>query len=273
MQLKDIVQPVKIGKVENEYTLEGIESLFRLGVVAVFVGLHTMTKICVDFFSGLGGFSEAFLNRQGWKVIRFDYDRKFSHIPGTHIADIMKLQISDLRKLGVMKPDILLMSPPCECFSLMSVYHYWENGRPKNQKTREAIALVQKALALKELLQPDFWLIENPNGMMVKVLGKPNRYTWWGSWYSNRDLVMMKLRSSGIVLPPMKPTSLWGIFPDIEWRPKPKKGTYQEARRGAKSGIQNSKLRPEEKSCIPYDFSKALVEGIENSTTIQKTIF
>lgn len=164
-QLKDIVQPAKIGTVENEYTHEGIRSSFRLGEGVGFVEWHTMIKVCVDFFSGLGGFSEAFLDREDWRVIRFDYDQKFSHIPETHIADIMELTVSDLRKLGVLKPDILLMSWPCECFSLMSVYHYWENGRPKVQKTRDAITLVQRSMKLKNLLQPKFWVGENPNGM------------------------------------------------------------------------------------------------------------
>ncbi|MHA2047389.1 MAG: DNA cytosine methyltransferase [Candidatus Thorarchaeota archaeon] len=230
-----------------------------------------MTRVCVDFFSGLGGFSEAFRDREDWKVIRFDYDRKFRHIPNTQIVDIMKLDILRLRKLGALKPDILLMSPPCECFSLMSVYHYWIEGRPKVQKTRDAIALVNRSLELKDLLQPDFWVLENPNGMMVKVLGKPNHYTWWGAWYSERDLMMLRLKELGIELPPMKPTSLWGVLPDIQWRPKPKKGEYQAAPRGSKSGIQNSKLRPEVRSCIPYDFSLALVEAVENSPAYQTT--
>lgn len=107
---------------------------------------------------------------------------------------------------------------------------------------------------------------------MVKVLGKPNHYTWWGSWYSERDLMMMKLKELGLELPPMKPTSLWGVLPEISWRPKPKKGEYQEAPRGAKSGIQNSKLRPEVRSCIPFEFSDALRVGIETSKHHQTTL-
>jgi len=229
-------------------------------------------KKCLDFFSGLGGFSEPFVESEKWDVLRIDYDEQFSDIPHTHIADLMKLDIGFFHKKGFAKPDILLMSPPCECFSLMSVYHYWENGRPKKDKTRQAIALVQKAVALKDQLQPKFWIIENPNGMMKKVLGKPNHYTWWGSWYSERDIIMLKLKKLGLTLPPMKPTSLWGLFPSIKWRPKPKKETYQEAKRGSKSGIQNSSLRPEERSCIPFDFSLALKVAIENNSDYQTVL-
>lgn len=252
--------------------LEGIINLSQSGDVAEYVELLTMTKVCVDFFSGLGGFSQAFLETNGWRVIRIDYDKKFSHIPNTTIADIMKIDFRFLSRLGANKPDMLLMSPPCECFSLMSVYHYWENGRPKIQKTLDAIALVQRALALKNQIQPKYWILENPNGMMVKVLGKPNRYTWWGSWYSDRDLIMRKLHKEGITLPPMKPTSLWGLMPDIDWRPKPKKGEYQEAKRGSKAGIQNTKLRPEERSCIPFEFSKALADAIDEGRGGQTTL-
>lgn len=231
-----------------------------------------MTKVCVDFFSGLGGFSEGFLESDEWRVIRIDNDPKFRHIPNTHIADIRKLTVSDLRKLGAMRPDILLMSWPCECFSLMSVYHYWVDGRPKVQRTRNAIALVQKSMALKDLIQPKFWVGENPNGMMVKVLGKPNHYTWWGSWYSDEDIMMRKLKELGLVLPPMKPTSLWGLLPEILWRPKPKKDEYQPAPRGAKSGIQNPKLTPEVRACIPIRFSRELRIGVDSAPTIQTTL-
>jgi hypothetical protein len=229
-------------------------------------------RTCVDFFSGLGGFSQAFLESDGWRVIRIDYDRNFRHIPNTHILDLMKIDHNTLRRLGANKPDILLMSPPCECFSLMSVYHYWENGRPKKQETRDAIALVQRAMLLKDQIQPKYWILENPNGMMKKVLGQPNQYTWWGSWYSERDLLMQVLKEHDFSKPPLKPTSLWGLFPDIRWRPKPKKGEYQKAPRGAKAGIQNSVLRPEVRSCIPYDFSAELVRAIEHSTSYQATL-
>lgn len=232
-----------------------------------------LTKLkCLDLFSGLGGFSEAFVESDKWEVLRIDNDEQFSDIPHTHIADLTKLDIDFFRKKGFYKPDILLMSPPCECFSLMSVYHYWENGRPKKDATRQAIALVQKTISLKNLLQPKSDVLENPNGMMRRVLGKPNHYTWWGSWYSERDIIMLKLKKLGLSLPPMKPTSLWGLLPDIKWRPRPKKGTYQEAKRGAKSGIQNSQLRPEERSCIPFEFSLALKDAIEENSVYQSVL-
>lgn len=231
-----------------------------------------MNLKCIDFFSGLGGFSQAFVESDKWDILRIDYDKQFSDIPHTHIEDLMKLDIGFFAKKGFLKPDILLMSPPCECFSLMSVYHYWENGRPKKEATRTAIALVQKAIALKDLLQSKYWVIENPNGMMKKVLGKPNHYTWWGAWYNPQDIIMLKLKKIGLTLPPLKPTSLWGLLPSIKWRPKPKKGTYQAAPRGSKSGIQNSSLRPEERACIPFDFSDALRDGIENSSTCQSIL-
>lgn len=229
-------------------------------------------KTCVDFFSGLGGFSQAFYESNGWRVIRIDYDEGFRHIPNTHIADLMQMDLNSLRRLGAFKPDVLLMSWPCECFSLMSVYHYWENGRPKKQETRDAIALVQRSMMLKDQLQPKYWIGENPNGMMVKVLGKPNHYTWWGSWYSERDLMMLKLKELGTDKPPLKPTSLWGILPKINWRSKPRKGEYQEAPRGAKSGIQNSALRPEIRACIPFEFSQALVNSINQDLGGQETL-
>lgn len=220
----------------------------------------------LDFFSGLGGFSEAAHQSDKWEVLRIDNDPQFEDVPNTIIADIMKCDHKMFEELGWMNPDLMSLSPPCQCFSLMAVYHYWENGKPKNDKTRFAISLVKRSLELKNLIKPDYWVLENPNGMMKKVLGKPHRYTWWGSWYSEVDHLMIKLKERGVELPPMKPTSLWGILPDIKWRPKPKKGEYQPAPRGAKTGIQDKNLTPEERSCIPFEFSQAMIDAVDADT-------
>jgi len=64
----------------------------------------------LDLFSGLGGFSEAFKDR-GHFVITFDIDPDFH-------AD----WVCDVGELNTLpKADAILASPPCQCFSMMSL--------------------------------------------------------------------------------------------------------------------------------------------------------
>jgi hypothetical protein len=206
----------------------------------------------IDLFSGLGGFSEAFVQR-GHDVIRYDNDERFADIPYTCMMDIMDLET-------LPDADIVLASPPCNCFSRMTIRYYWENKRPKNDKARFAVALVKKTKNLIDSIAPRFYIIENPIGMMIHVLGKPQMLTWWAAWYSEYD--------EGIPLdnPPLKETYLWGRLPHIVWPKKPTK--YARVSRKGKNrqqgvqGIKDSAISAK----IPYLFSEALAIPCEIGT-------
>jgi len=204
----------------------------------------------VDLFSGPGGFSEGFLER-GHKVFRYDNDKRFEDIPNTEILDIMEFD-------ALPEADVILASPPCNCFSRMTIRYYWENKRPKNDKARLAVSLVKKAKELIDQANPKYYVIENPVGMMIHVLGKPQVMTWWAAWYSAKD--------EGIELkePPLKETYLWGRLPTMDW---PKKPTiYARIDRKSKDrqkgvqGIKDSAVSAK----IPYLFSEALAVACEN---------
>jgi len=203
----------------------------------------------IDLFSGLGGFSEGFIERDH-KVIRYDNDKRFSDIPKTKIIDIMELD-------RLPKADVILASPPCNCFSRMTIRYYWERKKPKNDKAKFAVSLVKKTLQLIHEAKPKFYVIENPIGMMIHVLGKPQVLTWWASWYSAKD--------EGIPLdePPLKETYLWGRLPSMNWPPKPT--VYAKINRKSKDrqkgvqGIKDSAISAK----IPYLFSKALAIACE----------
>lgn len=208
-------------------------------------------RVCVDLFSGLGGFSEAFL-KDGWTVQRYDNDKQFSKVPCTQITDVYDLTL-DMIMGEHREIDIMLMSPPCNCFSPMTVGHYWK-GKVPTPKAQEMINLIKFALVLKDKIKPRYWILENPAGMLKFVLGPPNVLTWWAAW-ADRDGPLM----------PFKPTHLWGILPAVDWPRRPRKGEYIAAPRGSSLGIQNAKLSPAERALIPYNFSKALCESIEQN--------
>ena len=63
----------------------------------------------IDLCSGLGGFSQAFVDA-GDEVIRVDIGTKFRNVPHTVISDVMAWE-------PPFVPDIVLASPPCQAFS------------------------------------------------------------------------------------------------------------------------------------------------------------
>ncbi len=80
----------------------------------------------LDLFSGLGGWSQAFLDR-GHEIVTVDNDEKFK--PDI-CADMMILSAGSFGNPG--KFDVILASPPCNCFSVMTISRYWTpDGRPK----------------------------------------------------------------------------------------------------------------------------------------------
>lgn len=191
----------------------------------------------LDLFSGLGGFSQAFVDR-GHEVITVDIESKFNP---TICMDIMRLDDDWLMEVGT--PDVILASPPCNCFSIASVGKHWKDGKP-DEETKKAIKLVSHTIYLILNLYPKFWFLENPMGMLRKVLGNPQRHTYFAYWGEYRK----------------KPTDIWGVFPkSMKWSTN---GHWEKAPRGSKKGTQGINT-PEERAKIPYALSKAICIACE----------
>ncbi len=224
--------------------------------------------VCVDLFSGLGGFSEAFDSR-GWKVYRYELNpyAGIEAIAGdttTIIGDILEMDLDQFP----MNPDILIASPPCTTFSVASIRYHCsklEDGSiiPKSESCNKAIALVKKTLEIIDHIKPKFWIIENPRAMMRRVMkdildiGVPTQTTFWCSWGERN----------------YKPTDLWGVIPPMEF---PEPVEWEKAPRGSTKGTQGIKrdkeaCMPKElsvnmlRSIIPYPFSEALCIATETA--------
>lgn len=146
----------------------------------------------LDLFAGLEGWSAPWRER-GHEVYSVDNSEDFD--VDSH-ADILTLTPEDLP----WEPDVILASPPCEKFSVMTFGRYWLAGyRPAGVEAETAIALVRNTVALIEATQPAFWVIENPRGMLRKLGLIPyERQMVTYCQYGRRE---------------MKPTDLWGGFP------------------------------------------------------------
>lgn len=128
-------------------------------------------KTCLDLLAGHGGFSSAFQAAEGWDVVTVDDDP--THDPDVE-ADIGTLQASDPRLPDA--PDVVLASPPCRTFSKAAgwVGHYGDDGEtPATDDARDAIVLARHAQGLIEALDPEYYVIENPEGSKLKQLFGP----------------------------------------------------------------------------------------------------
>lgn len=184
----------------------------------------------LDLFAGLGGWSQPFRDA-GHEVYRVDWDDRFDL---ELVADINTLRPEDLP----WKPDLILASPPCECFSVASIGTHWTGGakayQPKTKAAQDALDLTTTMYKLITGMNVPF-VIENPRGVMRKV----------GIYPQEPDVVWYCHYGE----PVAKPTDLWHNLQG--WKPRPvchnrraDHGPFccckdhQAAPRGARTGTQ-----------------------------------
>ena len=116
-------------------------------------------------------------------------------------------QVCDIRDFDELKmyedfgmPEICWISPPCTTFSVASIGHHWKGGNkayiPKTNNAKEGINIIDHTLWLIKLLQPKYYYIENPRGLLRKLdvmnksrwLDIPLRHTvWYCQYVDKRD--------------------------------------------------------------------------------------
>ena len=208
----------------------------------------------LDLFAGLKGWSSA-----------FDHDVRTLDIEPKFDCDIT-LDILDFEPdihLQDWKPDLILASPPCNAFSVASIGHHWKGGVgayiPKSDFAVLSKEIVKRTLAVIEELDPMFWILENPVGVLRKMpfmKGIERRTVTYCQYGENR----------------MKPTDLWGGFPaSLRLEPPCRNGDpcHEAAPRGSRKGTQGLKnvaLR----AIIPYQLSFDVKEAAEKDHSAGK---
>ena len=197
--------------------------------------------LVTDLFSGLGGWSAAFKER-GHEVFTVDIDPRFE--PDL-VADIMDVRPVDLPP----GPHVILASPPCSRFSAMCIAQSWEavkgESHPRNVDVVMAVGYVAKTLDLVEKVNPPYWVMENPLGMLRKVVGPPRVTTYHAAW-----------NGGGM----RKATDLWGKIPGMEW-PKLKEWDHVD--------WTPRKYDAAERARMPYPLSEALCKAIERELEVE----
>jgi len=196
-------------------------------------------KLCIDLCAGLGGFSQAFRDDpENWEVITVELNKKQRP---TICADVRYLPLKEN-----LQPDLLLMSPPCQRWSIAN-----PNWPLKGIKI--ACEIVGACLESVATLKPKRWIMENPRGRLRWIIGNPKhtiRYSDYDfnyplqkatDFWGNVNLPMVK----GIRRPPV------GHLPKGWFRPK----------------IGNRQLFPKQadRAKVPLGVSLAVKEGAETT--------
>ena len=106
----------------------------------------------LELFSGTASFSKCARER-GYETFTVDMEERFK--PDL-VKNVLDLTVTDIP----FKPDIIWASPPCQCFSVASIYIHWTGGDrkyiPKTDGAKTSIEVVRKTVDLinewKEIL-------------------------------------------------------------------------------------------------------------------------
>ena len=191
----------------------------------------------LDLFSGLGGFSQAFKDR-GHIVVTVDNNPKFNP---SICCDVLELKPNG-------HYDVILASPPCNCFSVASIGKHWKDGKP-DKDAIESIELIKHTINFIIDSHPKFWFLENPMAMLRTIIGNPPVTVYYAQYGEDR----------------LKPTDIWGRHPkgfkDMQIKDKSLLD-YTPAPRGSRNGTQGLK-NPENRAKIPYQLSECICKLCE----------
>jgi len=192
-------------------------------------------KQVIDLFSGLGGWTEAFIEDPTWQVNRYDNNTWLREVPETEIVDLKDYVIAT-----AYKPKLVVASPPCYEFSLAFNAPRAKASRSRQQYyPEEGIELVKRAIQNIQSLNPETWVLENVIGSIPyisELLGEPRQII--GPWV------------------------LWGNFPLFNLSRETKKRLkIHKKLEGDKH--RHSELRSNHRARIPIELSRNLKLNID----------
>jgi site-specific DNA-cytosine methylase len=196
----------------------------------------------LELFAGHKSISNAF-KEAGHEVFTIDANPK---LKPDYSTDLLRWDLEGLP----WKPDVIWASPPCPCFSVMTLGKNWDiQGRPKTVGAVRSMGLVLATLEIIDKLKPKYYFIENPVGMLRKM-----------SFMQNHNRITVDYCQYGDTL--RKSTDL---FTNVEgWKGKRCHNgatCHESAPRGAFSGLQGKKHK--ERAIIPKELAKEIVKICE----------
>jgi len=211
-----------------------------------------MSELVVwEFFAGSRSFSKV-AEKKGMITYTTDII-SFDNI--NQVCDIFDFDVDKAIK-EVGKPHIIWFSPPCNKFSIASCYRHWDRVNddyiPKSEGAILGLKILDKINALINELNPKYFIIENPRGLMRKMpqFQSYNRETVWYCQFGDKRA---------------KPTDLWLNFDYLGKSCKNGNTNchHERAPRGSKTGTQGLKNNYE-RSKIPEKLCHHILDTIIN---------
>lgn len=215
-------------------------------------------KVCLDLFSGLGGFSAAFDGSTEWEVVTVDLDPEDRFEPDLK-ADMLELTPADLlAAIGYDREEIdvlvVLAGHPCTLFSTAGNHDEWDLDakEPAGDRARRHTAMLFHTLGLIRALAPDYWYLENPRRSRARwLIGPPDEwvsYCQYGEDYQ-------------------KDTGLWGDHaPGMTYRKcagNPGCHAPNTETDGTCAIASMDRTDHGNRSKVPYELSKAILGAVE----------
>ena len=193
----------------------------------------------LDLFSGLGGFSEAFV-LAGDEVARVENNPLLSEVPCTTMQDVLamrdRLHLYHAQGQPIREYDVLLAGPPCREFSL--AYSAPRSKAMRNGEEFEpSMELLEATLDIIRITKPKWWVIENVVGSI--------------KYFEALGLTPVQIHG---------PHVLYGKFPKFSCAALPTKAS--------KDKHSGNPLRANHKALIPLELSMQLRNAIVEQTTL-----
>lgn len=211
-----------------------------------------MKKAVLDLWSGTGSATLPFKDA-GYEIISVDIDIDRKATFQMDILDFHKLVLDGRFHTYLDNNNLELVfiwaSPDCKVFSIANggMKVNWHQGNPCSSRAYMSLARVAATLEIIEHLDVDYWVLENPRGMLrtIPMMGLYPRRTVTYCQYGDER---------------MKPTDLWGYIP-VAWKPKSCRNgdsCHQASPRGSRQGTEG--MSYDERIMIPYDLPLSIME-------------
>jgi len=183
----------------------------------------------LELFCGTKSITKVF-NARGHDAYTVDLEESMNPDLCINVMDLTAEMI--IEKFG--RPDVIWASPPCTKFSVASIGRNWikdgNNVISKNEEAELAKRIVIHTINLIRELNPKYYFIENPRGMLRKMpfMQELLRYTVTYCQYGDTR---------------MKPTDIWTNVNEPNFKPMCKNGDpcHEAAPRGSRTGTQGLK--------------------------------
>jgi len=203
-------------------------------------------KVFLDLFAGFGGASEAFMCDENWEVQRVDNNPLLEQVPNMTIANVYAFR-DELKSAWsegwrpTKETTILWASIPCNEVSLgfSSRRAKFDRGEIEQFYPEETMSLLECTLEIIDLLEPQYWVIENTRGALKYFnpeLGEPNQIL------ANKYC-------------------LWGKFPNIHLEGEVHSKFYKDT-------WSTDPLRANKRAIIPLVLSQGLKKAIQDQTSL-----